>query len=193
MGDGVDLDELGTLDVAGAEDGNVGQRAFDHGDFVAGVEARTGLAVFVDFVGQGVAVGYAEAVVLEVAGDAREEADGHHLVLFGFFDEGFEDFVAGTEAAILGLDNDGADFGEVWAVEMERAAAEEVRCAFGRGAGGDGEVADVFADFGVVAAKERAVAGERVDELVDVLRVLNAGFVDADVWVASHARLPSRT
>ena len=70
-----DGNEFGALEFVGAEHGDVGQRAADHGDFVAGVEARAGLAVLVDFVGHGVAVGDAEAEVLEVVGDAGEEAD----------------------------------------------------------------------------------------------------------------------
>jgi hypothetical protein len=44
----------------------------------------------------------------------------------------------------------------------------------------DGEVADVLADLGVGAAQERAVGGERVDEVEDVARVLEAGLVDED-------------
>ena len=91
----------------------------------------------------------------------------------------------------FGLDDDGADFGEVRAVEMERAAAEELVFAVGVVARyGDGEVADVFADLGVGAAEERAVAGEGVDEVEDVAGVLEAGLVDADVGVASHVRRP---
>ena len=65
-----------------------GQRAADHGDFVAGVEARAGLAVFVDFVGEKSAVGFAKAVVGEEGGYAGEEADRHDFVLLGFFGEG---------------------------------------------------------------------------------------------------------
>ena len=68
----------------------------------------------------------------------------------------------------MGVEDDAADLGEVGAVEVEGAAAQE----FGVGGGvlgeligrwgefGDGEVADVFADFGVAAAEEGAVAGE---------------------------------
>ena len=41
---------------------------------------------------------------------------------------------------------------------------------------GYGEVADVFADLGVVAAEEGAVAGEGVDEIEDVDGVGEFGF-----------------
>ncbi len=71
------------------------------------------------------------------------------------------------------------------AVEVERAAAEELFfCSSGfgvrDGAVGDGEVADVFAELGVGAAEEGAVVGVGVDEVEDVAGVLEAGFVDAD-------------
>ena len=53
--------QLRALEFAGAEDSYVGEGAADHGYFVAGVEAGAGLAVFVDLVGHGVALGDAEA------------------------------------------------------------------------------------------------------------------------------------
>ncbi len=168
------------LDGAGAEDGDVGQRAADHGDLIAGIEAWAGLAVLVDLVGHGVALGDAEAEVLEEAGDAGEEADGHDLVVGGFGDQGFEDGVARAETAGLGLDDDGADLGEVRAVEMQRAAADELVFAFGVGYAGHGEVADVLADLGVAAAEEGAIAGKGVDEVEDGARVLQVCFVDGD-------------
>ena len=188
------MHEFGASDLAWAEDGDVGERAADHGDFVAGVETRAGLAVLVDLVGHGVAFGDAEAEVLEVVGDAGEEADGDDLVLVGFGDEGFEDGVAGAEAAAVFAHDDGADLGEVRAVEMERAAAEEVvfedaGLGVGDGAVGDGEVADVLADLGVGAAEECAVVGEGVDEVEDVAGVLQARLVNADARSAGRERL----
>lgn len=72
---------------AGAEDGDAGDAAADHGDFVAAVKARTHLAVFEDFVRKlGFVFHGAEAVFEEEVGDAGEEADGLDAVLFSFFD-----------------------------------------------------------------------------------------------------------
>ena len=79
----LDLDEFGLFYLDGAEDCHVGEGAFDHGDFVAGVEAGAGLAVFVDFVGHCVALGDAEAEVLEEVGETGEEAGGGYAVVFG--------------------------------------------------------------------------------------------------------------
>ena len=61
----------------------------------------------------------------EEVGDAGEEADGGDLLLFGLFEEGAEQSAAGALAFGFGFDDDGADFGEVGAVEMESSAAEE--------------------------------------------------------------------
>ena len=140
-------------DATRAEDCDLRYRAAHHRYFIAGVEARAGLAVFVDLVGQGGAVDYAEAEVEEEVGDAGEEADGGDFLLFGLFEESAEETSACALAFGLGLDDDGADLGEVWTVEMERSATEE-----DTGLGfGDRKVSNVFADFGVVAAEECSV------------------------------------
>jgi len=65
-------------------------------------------------------------------------------------------------------DCDGADFGEVLAVDVEGGAADEPA-----GVGfDDGEGADVRADFRVTPGEQSAVVGEAVDELVDGAGVL---------------------
>ena len=61
----------------------------------------------------------------EEVGDAGEEADGGDLLLFGLFEEGAEETAACALAFGFGLDDDGADLGEVGAVEVEGSAAEE--------------------------------------------------------------------
>ena len=161
---GLKFNKLGLSDPARAEDGDLGQGTTDHGYLVAGIESRTSLAVLVDFVGQGGAVDYAEAEVEEEVGDAGKEADGGDFLLFGFFEEGSEEFAAGALALGFGFDDDGADFGEVGAVEVKSSAAEE-DSGFGFGYG---EVADVLADLGVATAEQGAVAGQGIDEVEDV-------------------------
>ena len=120
----------------------------------------------------------------EEVGDAGEEAYAGDTLHFGLGEEGLEYAAAGALALGLGLDDDGADFGEMRAVEMQRSAAKEDAC-FGFG---DVEVADVLADLGVAAAEEGAVAGERVDELEDVDGVLEAGLADERSADAGGAR-----
>lgn len=166
--------EFGSLQLAGAEHGDVRQWAAHHGDFVARVEAWAGLAVLVDLVGERGAVGDAEAEVEEEVGDAGEEADADDALVLGFFQKRAEELAAGTLAFGFGFDDDGADLGEVGAVEVQGSAAEK-DASFGFG---DLEVADVLADLCVVAAKKGAVSGEGVDELEDVDRVLEFGLAD---------------
>jgi hypothetical protein len=171
---GLEFDQLGLGDAAGTEDGDLGQRTANHGDLVAGVEPWAGLAVLVDLVRQGGAVDDAEAEVEEEVGDAGEEADGGDFLLFCFFEEGTEEAAACALTFGFGLDDDGADLGEVRAVEMEGSAAEE-DSGFGFGYG---EVSDVFADLGVAAAEEGSVAREGVDEFEDVDGVGELRFAD---------------
>jgi hypothetical protein len=171
-GAGLQPDQLRFGNAARAEDGDFGQGAADHGDFVAGVEARAGLAVLVDLVGQGSAIDDAEAEVEEEVGDAGEEADGGDFLFFGFFEEGAEKAATGALSFGFGFDDDGANLGEVGAVEMEGSAAEEDP-RFGLGYG---EVADILADLGVAAAEESAIAREGVDEIEDVDGVGELGF-----------------
>ena len=81
-------------DLSAAEDRHLGDLATDHGDLIAAMQARAGLAVFVDLVRESGAVDYAEAEVEEEVWDAGEEADGGDLLLFGFFEEGAEEAAA---------------------------------------------------------------------------------------------------
>ena len=152
-------------DAAGAEDGDLGQRAADHGDFVAAVQARAALAVFEDLVGESDLSSTMRKPYLKKKSGMRVNRQTDWMPWhFGFFNERAQDAAACALAFGLGLDDDGADFAEVRSVEVQRAAAEE-DAAVGFG---NGEVADVFADFGEAASEQRAVAGERVDEVVDV-------------------------
>jgi hypothetical protein len=82
----LELHQLWLGDEAGPEDSDPGQRAAHHGNLVTGIEAGAGLAVFVDLVGQGGAVDYAEAEVEEEVGDAGEETDGSDFLFFCFFE-----------------------------------------------------------------------------------------------------------
>jgi hypothetical protein len=83
-------------------------------------------------------------------------------------EEGANQQAAGPVSLAVGMDDDGADLGKVWAVDVEGGTADELA-----GAGfDDGEGVDVGADFEVGASEEGAVAGETVDELMDGAGVL---------------------
>ena len=110
--------------------------------------------------------------MLEECGDAGEETDALNSAGFGLIEEGVDEQTAGSMSLGVGMDDDGADLGEVLAVDVKRGTADELA-----GAGfDDGEGVDVGADFEVGASEEGAVAGEAVDELMDRLGILQLRF-----------------
>ena len=143
-----------------------------HGDFVAGVAPRTVYTVLQHFVAQGPMFGDAEVEVLEESGDAGEETDACNAAGFGLIEEGMDEQAAGSVTLGVGMDDDGADLGEVLAVDVEGGTADELA-----GAGfDDGEGMDVCADFEVGAAEEGAVTGETVNQLMDGAGILQVRF-----------------
>ena len=127
-----------------------------HCCLIAGVAASAVYAVLDDFVAKGHAFGEMKVKVLEEGRDAGEEADALDAAGFGLLEEGVDEEAAGAVAFGLGTNGDGADLGEVRAVDVERGTADELA-----GAGlDDGKGVDVFADFRVGAVEEGAVAGE---------------------------------
>jgi len=116
--------------------------------------------------------GDAEVEVLEETGDAGEETDALDAAGLGFIEEGVNEQAAGSVSLGVGMDDDGADLGEVLAVDVKSGTADELA-----GAGfDDGEGVDVGADFEVGAAEEGAVAGEAVDQLIDGAGILQPRF-----------------
>ena len=92
-----------------------------------------------------------------------------------WLEEGVNEQAAGAATFGLGTDDDGADLGEVLAIDVEGCAAEElVGVGFD-----DGEGADVGADLGVGAAEEGAVVAEALDQLMDGVGVLQLRFTSA--------------
>jgi hypothetical protein len=140
-----------------------GDFADGHGGFVAGVAAGAVQAVLQYLVAEGLTLGGVEAEVLEEGRDAGEEADALDAIGFGLMEQRLNEEATGSVSLDIRTDDDGSDLGEVLAVDMESSAAEElVGVGFD-----DGEGADVGADFYVGAAKEGAVMGEAIDQLMD--------------------------
>src|SRR5258708_1877916 len=147
-----------------------------HGGFVAGVAPGTVYTVLQHLVTEGLMVGDAEVKVLEEGGDAGEETDALDAAGFGLIEKGVNEQAAGSVSLGFGMDDDGANLGEVRAVDVKSGTADELV-----GAGfDDGEGVDVGADFEVGAAEEGAVAGEAGDQVIGCWGVLQ------------HAYAPSR-
>ena len=136
-----------------------GKFAEGHGGLIAGVAAGAEPAVFQHFVAEDLTVGYFEVEVLEERGDASEEADTLDAAGIGLAQKFVNELTAGSAAFDVGTNDDGADLGEMRAVDVEGCAAEKL---MGMGFD-DGEGADVAADFSVGAGKEGPVVGEAVD------------------------------
>ena len=127
-------------------------------------------AVFEDLVGQGLMVGGAEVEVLEKAWDAGEEADTFDAELVGLVKERTDESAACAVACGSRTNCDGAIFGEVWAVDVERGATDE---SVG-GSFNDGESVDVFTDLRVGAREKGSVVSEAFDQLIDAESVLQS-------------------
>ncbi len=145
-----------------------GQFADGHGGLVAGVAPGTVRTVLRHFVAEDLTFGDAEVEVFEEGGDAGEETDAADAAGFGLIEEGADEQAAGSVSLGVGADDDGADLGEVRAVDVERGAADEL-------AGGrfdDGEGVNVCADLSVAPGEQGAIVGEAVDELMDGAGIL---------------------
>ncbi len=115
---------------------------------------------------------YAKVEVIKKCGYASEEADAPDTGGFGLFEKCVDEQTAGAVPFGVGMDGNGTDFGEMWAVDVQRSTTDELA-----GAGfNDGEGLDVFADFGVGAVQEGVVVGEAVDQLMDCVRIVQLCF-----------------
>jgi hypothetical protein len=140
-----------------------GEFADDHGSLVAGVAAGAVLAVLQYLVAESLTLGGVEAEVLEKGRDAGEEADALDAIGFGLMEQRLNEEASGSVALDVRTDDDGADLGQMWTIDVQSGAAEKLV-----GAGfNDGKGADVGADFYVGAAKEGAVVGKAIDQLMD--------------------------
>jgi len=117
----------------------------------------------------------AEVEVFEEGGDAGEEAHALDVGGFGLIEEGLDEEAASPVSFVVRADDDGADLGEVLAVDVERGTADELTGAVFD----DGEGVDVRADFRVTPRKQSAVVGEAVNELVDGAGIVQLRFTRA--------------
>jgi hypothetical protein len=105
------------------------------------------------------AFGDAEVEVFEEGWDTSEEADALDASGFGLIEECPYEEATGSLPLRLGIDDDGANLGEVLAIDVERGTTEEI----GGAVFDDGEGADVLADLRVGATEQGAVVATTVD------------------------------
>jgi hypothetical protein len=149
-----------------------GQLADGHGNFITSVAPGTVNTVLQHFVAEGLTFGDAEVEALEETGDSGEETDALDAGGFSLSEEGVNEQPTGSVSLGVGMDDDGADLGEVRAVDVKSSTADElVRVCFNHGEG-----VDVGADFEVGASEEGAVGGEAVDQVINGAGVLQLSF-----------------
>ena len=103
--------------------------------------------------------GDAEVEVFEEGWDASEEADALDASGFGLIEQCTYEKAPGSVPLRLGIDDDGANLGQVLAIDVQRGATEEL----GGAVFDDGEGPDVLTDLLVGATEEGAVVGATVD------------------------------
>lgn len=124
-------------------------------------------AIFRYFVAEDQTIRDAEIEVFEEVRDASEETDALDALGLGLIEKGADEQSPGSVSRGIATDNDGADLGEVWAVDMKRGAADKLlRRGFDNGEG-----VDVRADLCVTPREQGPVVGEAMDELVDGTRI----------------------
>jgi hypothetical protein len=130
-----------------------GNLTFDHRNFVAIEQLWAAGTVFIDFVGQLLAMRDFEAEVDEKAGRPREQADAGHSVPASLIQQCLRRRAPDAAPFACGRHGDRANLGEVPAVEMQSTATDST-VVFGHY-----KIANVFAQLRDAARQECARVG----------------------------------
>lgn len=120
-----------------------GQPAPDHGYFVAVLALAAVAAVLVDLVRQQFHFYFPEAQVPEEGRDAGEQADAGDALLARLVEQALDQHAARAAPFVERPDRDGAQLGQMHAVDVQRPAARDAALAFHHR-----EIADVLVNFG---------------------------------------------
>jgi hypothetical protein len=145
-----------------------GQFSNGHRDFIAGVATGTVHAILHHLVAQSTMFDDVKTEVFEESRDAREEADALDASGLSLIQKGTDEHAAGSLVFDFGIDDDRADLGKVFAVDVEGGATGELTSA----GFDDSEGLNVFADLRVGTVEEGVVAGEALDQTMDGAGVL---------------------
>src|ERR1700733_5157190 len=156
------------------QNGEGGELAAHHRDFIALMKSGTDVTILVDFIGKIFALGNVESLPGKKLGSSREQADAMHPMPFRFRHQSLHQPAAPALALRAWRNRDRPDLGQVRAIEMERAAADDASFLFE-----DDEISDVLADLRQRAGQQSAVTGIGRDQIVDVLSIRQNGFTRA--------------
>src|SRR5580698_6146488 len=127
-----------------------------HRYFVASMKARANVTVFVNFVGQILALCSGETQASEEFRSAREQAGAANAVFVRLCQQCLYQMAAAALALLCGRYSDGTDLGQMRTIEMESAASDNRTAIFEHD-----EIPHVLADLGQCARQKSAVAGIR--------------------------------
>jgi hypothetical protein len=116
-------------------------------------------AVFVDLLWEALSDRFHEAEAGEEPRGAGEEADAGDLMAVGLGEQGLDELASTAGVLVTVVDGDGANLGEVGAVEVEGATADDLAIAVFASAFKDDEITDVFTDLGQAAGEECSASG----------------------------------
>src|SRR5208337_5563106 len=116
-----------------------------------------------DFVGKILVSGGRESHAREELRNAREQAHAGDIVFFRLRQKSLDQAPAATAALAGGIDGNGTNLGQVHAIEVKSAAADDAPVMLE-----DDKVADVLADFRQRARQQSAIAGVGRDERMNL-------------------------
>src|SRR5208282_6570407 len=135
-------------------------------NFIAAIKPGALIAVFVDLIGKILVRSSSESHAREKFGNASEQAHAGDFVLFRLRQKSLDQASAAPAALAGGIDSDRTNLGQVHAIEVQSAASDDAAIMLE-----DDKVADVLADLRERARQQRAVAGVRRDERMNLLGI----------------------
>src|SRR5208282_4186954 len=138
----------------------------DHRHFVTAIEPWALITILVDLIGKILVIGDCESHAREEFWNTREQAHATDFVFFRLREKRFDQAPAATAALAGGIDGNGTNLGQVHAIEVKSAAADDAPVMLE-----DDKVADVLADFRQRARQQSAIAGVGRDERMNLLGI----------------------
>src|ERR1700733_353717 len=143
-----------------------GRLPADHRHFVAAIQPWALVTVLVNLIRKILVIGERETHAPKEFRNSREQAHATDLMFLGLRQQRLDQSPSPAPTLALGIDGDGTNLGQVYAIKMKRAASNDAPILLKHD-----KVADVLADLGQRARQQRAVARVGRDQRVNLLGV----------------------
>ena len=153
----------------------IGSKNAQNGDFVAGLELGAAYAILPRLEWEFPTLDDVKTQSAKKIYNIGEGKDSVEFVLYGFGNQGFDQFAADTLGLGLLVNGEGTDFGGRGTVEMEGAAAQQLTIETD-----DGEIADSLGHFEFGAGEHDAAGGIAVDEVQNGCDIVHYGLADGE-------------